>query len=85
MSAVGFRRMIIRPGKAAKMPLPIRPHMLRHAFGLCPSECRPRYAQTASLFRPQEYSARSALTELAPDRFKDFWRSTRGFACPRPS
>jgi integrase len=33
MSAVGFRRMMGRLGKAAKMPFPIHPHMLRHAAG----------------------------------------------------
>src|SRR5262249_7451366 len=34
MSAVGFRRMITRLGKAAKMPFSVHPHMLRHACGL---------------------------------------------------
>src|SRR5262249_906898 len=34
MSAVGFRRMITRLGKAAKMPFSVHPHMLRHASGL---------------------------------------------------
>jgi integrase len=33
MSAVGFRRMMGRLGKAAKMPFPVHPHMLRHACG----------------------------------------------------
>src|SRR5262249_34052710 len=33
MSAVGFRRMITRLGKAAKMPFSVHPHMLRHACG----------------------------------------------------
>jgi type 1 fimbriae regulatory protein FimB/type 1 fimbriae regulatory protein FimE len=30
MSAAGFRRMMGRLGKAAKMPFPVHPHMLRH-------------------------------------------------------
>jgi integrase len=33
MSAVGFRRMITRLGKAAKMPFAVHPHMLRHGCG----------------------------------------------------
>jgi hypothetical protein len=33
MSAVGFRRMITKLGKAAKMPFSVHPHMLRHACG----------------------------------------------------
>jgi site-specific recombinase XerD len=33
MSPVGFRRMMGRLGKAAKMQFPIHPHMLRHTAG----------------------------------------------------
>jgi len=33
VSAVGFRRMLTRLGQAAKMPLGIHPHMLRHSTG----------------------------------------------------
>jgi integrase len=33
MNAVGFRRMITRLGKDAKMPFRVHPHMLRHACG----------------------------------------------------
>jgi hypothetical protein len=33
MSTVGFHHLIQRLGKAAKMPFPLHPHMLRHACG----------------------------------------------------
>src|SRR5712671_5020351 len=33
MSPVGFRRMMGRLGKAAKMPFSVHPHMLRHSTG----------------------------------------------------
>ena len=33
MSAVGFRRMLERLGKAAKIAFGVHPHMLRHACG----------------------------------------------------
>jgi hypothetical protein len=33
MSAVGFRRMITKLGKAAKLPFSVHPHMLRRACG----------------------------------------------------
>jgi site-specific recombinase XerD len=33
MSAAGFRRMIERVGRVAKMPFQIHPHMLRHSVG----------------------------------------------------
>jgi type 1 fimbriae regulatory protein FimE len=32
MSAVGFRRMITKLGKAAKMPFSVHPHMLRRCL-----------------------------------------------------
>ena len=34
MSTIGFHHLIQRLGKAAKMPFPLHPHMLRHACGL---------------------------------------------------
>src|SRR4051794_28689353 len=33
MSTIGFHHLIQRLGKAAKMPFPLHPHMLRHACG----------------------------------------------------
>jgi hypothetical protein len=33
MTAVGFLKLISRLGKAAAMPFPIQPHILRHACG----------------------------------------------------
>ena len=33
MSTIGFRHLVQRLGKAAKMPFPLHPHMLRHACG----------------------------------------------------
>jgi site-specific recombinase XerC len=33
MGPPGFRRMVERLGAAAKMPLPVHPHMLRHSTG----------------------------------------------------
>ena len=33
ISPIGFHRLVQRLGEAAKMPFPIRPHMLRHACG----------------------------------------------------
>ena len=56
MSTIGFHHLIQRLGKAARMPFPLHPHMLRHAsaislpmMGTIPEPCR--------LSRPQEHPA----------------------------
>jgi type 1 fimbriae regulatory protein FimB/type 1 fimbriae regulatory protein FimE len=70
----GFRRMITRLGKAAKMPFPIHPHMLRHSTGF---KLANQGVDTRSL---QQYLGHKNIqhtvryTELTPERFKDFWR-----------
>ena len=58
MSAKSFGTLFERLGRRAGMPFTIFPHMLRHACG---------YA-LANAGHDTRY------TELAPDRFKDFWR-----------
>ena len=74
MGPVGFRRLVQRLGKAAKMPFPIHPHMLRHACGY---KLANQGVDTRSL---QHYLGHKNIqhtvryTELSPDRFKDFWK-----------
>src|SRR6476660_2202710 len=75
MSAVGFRRMMGRLGKAAKMPFPVHPHMLRHACGfkLATDGQDTRALQHPLGHKNIQHTVR--YTEMAPDRFKDFWRN----------
>jgi site-specific recombinase XerD len=74
MSAAGFRRMIERLGKAAKMPFSVHPHMLRHATGF---KLANQGVDTRSL---QQYLGHKNIqhtvryTELSPERFRDFWK-----------
>ena len=63
-----------RVGEAAKMLFPIYPHMLRHACGF-------KLANDGHDIRAlQHYLGHKNIqhtvryTEMAPDRFKDFWR-----------
>jgi type 1 fimbriae regulatory protein FimB/type 1 fimbriae regulatory protein FimE len=63
MSPVGFRRMFERLGKAAKMPFPVHPHMLRHGCGF---KLANQGVDTRSLHTVR-------YTELSPERFRDFW------------
>ena len=74
MSAVGFRRMMGRLGKAAKMPFPIHPHMLRHACGfkLANDGQDTRALQHYLGHKNIQHTVRYA--ELLPERFKDFWK-----------
>jgi len=74
MSVAGFRRMIGRLGKSAKMPFTVHPHMLRHATGF---KLANQGVDTRSL---QQYLGHKNIqhtvryTELSPERFRDFWK-----------
>ena len=70
MSAVGFRRMMGRLGKAAKMPFTVHPHMLRHACGfkLANDGHDTRALQHYLGHKNIQHTVR--YTELSPERFK---------------
>ena len=74
MSGVGFRRMIRRLGKTAKMPFSVHPHMLRHACGykLANDGHDTRALQHYLGHKNIQHTVR--YTELSPDRFRDFWK-----------
>ena len=73
-STAGFARMVERAGEAADFDFRVHPHMLRHACGF---KLANDGVDTRSL---QAYLGHSNIvhttryTELAPGRFKDFWR-----------
>jgi integrase len=73
-STAGFERMVQRAGVAAKLPFPVHPHMLRHAcgFALANAGHDTRAVQAYLGHRNIQHTVR--YTELAPMRFKDFWR-----------
>ena len=74
ISPIGFHRLIQRLGEAANMPFPIHPHMLRHACGfkLANDGHDTRVLQHYLGHKNIQHTVR--YTEMAPDRFKDFWR-----------
>jgi integrase len=74
MSTLGFHHLIARLGKAAKMPFPIHPHILRHACGfkLANDGHDTRALQHYLGHKNIQHTVR--YTELSPDRFRDFWR-----------
>ena len=73
-SPAGFARLVERAGVAAKLGFPAHPHMLRHAcgFALANEGHDTRALQAYLGHKNIQHTVR--YTELAPTRFKDFWR-----------
>jgi type 1 fimbriae regulatory protein FimB/type 1 fimbriae regulatory protein FimE len=74
MTPKSFHTLISRLGARAGMPFPIHPHMLRHAcgFALANAGHDTRASQVWLGHRNIQHTVR--YTELAPDRFRNFWR-----------
>jgi type 1 fimbriae regulatory protein FimB/type 1 fimbriae regulatory protein FimE len=74
MTDSNVRKMVARAGVLARIPFPTHPHMLRHATGykLANDGHDTRAIQHYLGHRNITHTTR--YTELAPDRFKGFWR-----------
>ena len=74
MTPKAFHALFGRIGERAQMPFPVHPHMLRHGCGyaLANAGHDTRALQAWLGHKNIQHSVR--YTELAPDRFKDFWR-----------
>src|SRR5271165_2791297 len=72
MTAATFRKLIARAGDAAKLGMPIHPHMLRHSTGvkLANDGQDTRAIQHYLGHKNIQHTAR--YTELASDRFNNF-------------
>jgi type 1 fimbriae regulatory protein FimB/type 1 fimbriae regulatory protein FimE len=74
MTPAGFRKTLARTGEVSGLTFPVHPHMLRHAAGY---KLANQGVDTRSL---QHYLGHKIIqhtiryTELAADRFKDFWQ-----------
>jgi len=73
-STAGFARMIERAAAVAGLEIKAHPHMLRHAcgFALANAGHDTRALQAYLGHKNIQHTVR--YTELAPDRFKGFWR-----------
>jgi integrase len=73
-SLAGFAKLVERAGEAAKLGFKAHPHMLRHACGyaLANKGHDTRSLQAYLGHKNIQHTVR--YTELAPNRFKDFWR-----------
>jgi integrase len=74
-TTAGFARMVERAGVEAKLAFKAHPHMLRHAcgFALANKGHDTRALQAYLGHKNIQHTVR--YTELAPTRFKDFWRT----------
>src|SRR6185295_10995213 len=73
-TTAGFARLVERAGEAAKLGFKAHPHMLRHAcgFALANRGHDTRALQAYLGHKNIQHTVR--YSELAPDRFQDFWR-----------
>lgn len=73
LSPDAFQAIVKRAGKLADFPFSVHPHMLRHACGfkLANAGRDTRAIQGYLGHRNIQHTVR--YTDLAPDRFKDFW------------
>jgi integrase len=63
-----------RIGVRAKMPFPIHPHMLRHGCGYALANAGHDTRALQAWLGHKNIQHTVRYTELAPDRFKNFWR-----------
>ena len=74
MTPKAFHALLGRIGARAKMPFPIHPHMLRHACGYALANAGHDTRALQAWLGHKNIQHTVRYTELAPDRFKNFWR-----------
>ena len=61
-------------GARAEMPFPVHPHMLRHGCGYALANAGHDTRALQAWLGHKNIQHTVRYTELAPDRFKNFWR-----------
>jgi integrase len=74
MAPKSFHTLISRLGERAKMPFSIHPHMLRHACGYALANAGHDTRALQAWLGHRNIQHTVCYTELAPDRFRNFWR-----------
>ena len=70
-----FLRMIQRTGRAAKLPFPIHPHILRHSTGYkLANQGEDNTRSLAHYLGHRNLQSTARYTALAPDRLAGFWK-----------
>ena len=74
MTSSNVRKLATRASVAAKLPFPVHPHMLRHACGYKLANDGQDTRALQHYLGHKNISHTVRYTELAPDRFKTFWK-----------
>jgi integrase len=74
MTPKAFQALFGRIGAWAKMPFPVHPHMLRHGCGYALANAGHDTRALQAYLGHKNIQHTVRYTELAPDRFKEFWR-----------
>jgi type 1 fimbriae regulatory protein FimB/type 1 fimbriae regulatory protein FimE len=73
-TTAGFARIVERAGVAAGLAIRPHPHMLRHACGYALANAGHDTRALQAYLGHSNIQHTTRYTELAPGRFKDFWR-----------
>jgi site-specific recombinase XerD len=73
-TTAGFGRIIQRAAPGAGLELKAHPHMLRQACGCALANKGHDTRAIRGWLGPRSITSTAVYTELAPNRFKDFWR-----------
>jgi type 1 fimbriae regulatory protein FimB/type 1 fimbriae regulatory protein FimE len=74
MTSSNVRKLVTRAGQAAGLPFPVHPHMLRHACGFKLANDGHDTRALQHYLGHRNIANTVVYTQLAPDRFKNFWR-----------
>jgi integrase len=73
-STAGFASMVARAGEEAGIGFKVHPHMLRHACGFALANAGHDTRSLQAYLGHKNIQHTVKYTELAPTRFKNFWR-----------
>ena len=74
MTPKAFHALFGRIGRRAKMPFAVHPHMLRHGCGYALANAGHDTRALQAWLGHKNIQHTVRYTELAPERFKNFWR-----------
>jgi integrase len=74
MTPKAFHALFGRIGERAKMAFPVHPHMLRHGCGFALANAGHDMRALQAWLGHKNIQHTVRYTELAPDRFRNFWR-----------
>jgi type 1 fimbriae regulatory protein FimB/type 1 fimbriae regulatory protein FimE len=74
MTVSNFRKLVTRACEAAGLEIKAHPHMLRHACGFALANAGKDTRSLQAYLGHKSIVHTTRYTELAPDRFKGWWR-----------